>query len=94
MTETDTRFDEIWDELENLAGGLQSQRAQADAMQKVFLALLRALDDKMPVAREMIVMELDEACDRACSTDNDSPECHALAELTSAIQVDNMLIRE
>ena len=82
-------FDDIDDEIANLHGLLQSQRAELSAQRTALIALLSALDDIHPALCDLVVDDLSAALTRAFNPpgdlEPDEHDCDALSELISKI---------
>jgi ElaB/YqjD/DUF883 family membrane-anchored ribosome-binding protein len=92
-------FEELDEENENLMGLVQSAHAENNALRVALMAVLAALDDRMPAVRDIVVHALDEATDRAENPlSGHSPlpaeekEIEALRELRTNILLANKLI--
>ena len=92
-------FEDLDQEIENLAGLYQDARAQNDALRIALMAMLTALDDTMPAVRNIVVQALDEAFEKVNNPLSDSlPETakeadlEALSDLRTRIDLANKLM--
>lgn len=74
-------FDDLWDELENLAGLCQNLRAENHALETAIGATLSALDDPMPAVREIVVQTLEENLEAAMNSTIGPEEAREADEL-------------
>lgn len=92
-------FEEIDEETENLAGLYQQASAENEALRTCLMAILTALDDKMPAVRDIVLQTMEEAFEKACNPlygndpeDEPDPRSDALCSLITKIELANKLL--
>ena len=92
-------FEDLDQEIDNLAGLYQDARAQNDALRIALMAMRTALDDTRPAVRDIVVQALDEAFEKVNNPLSDSlPETakaadrEALSDLRTRIDLANKLM--
>ncbi|MGH1447412.1 MAG: hypothetical protein ACRBBO_15365 [Cognatishimia sp.] len=92
-------FEQLDEENENLMGLVQGANAENNALRVALMAVLAALDDRMPAVRDIVVQALDEATEKAENPLSGHPplpaeeqEIEALRELRTNIFLANKLM--
>lgn len=81
-------FEEVEEDFENLHGLFRDAHAANDALRIALMAILSALDDKLPAVRDIVVQALDESIEKASNPATDAlPEGSLEAEIDALIDL-------